>query len=213
MSARPQGIAALDPSAGRRAQGANRGACRYTARRVERRIIVCDGLCSARLWSRIGAGEDEVLTWVPRDDESRSRPPGFHRYPAASAPTRSRSSAEAGRRLRGRQRGGRLRAGRRDGGGGARARRAGAVLSDSVTAAELPSHPCLRATGLRSLIRDDVDEEFEHLTNLRRVVEVRTLLGPREKVGILLQPDPDPDGIAGGYALRACSAARARPVR
>ena len=26
---------------------------------------------------------------------------------------------------------------------------------------------------------------------------------PREKLGILLQPDPDPDGIACGYALRA----------
>jgi nanoRNase/pAp phosphatase (c-di-AMP/oligoRNAs hydrolase) len=38
---------------------------------------------------------------------------------------------------------------------------------------------------------------------LRRVVEIRTHLEPREKVGILLQPDPDPDGIACGYALRA----------
>ena len=45
---------------------------------MARRIIVCDGLASARLWSRIGAGEDEVLTWVPREDESRSRPTGFH---------------------------------------------------------------------------------------------------------------------------------------
>src|SRR5215475_2745070 len=34
--------------------------------RVARRIIICDGLSSARLWSRIGADEDEVLTWVPR---------------------------------------------------------------------------------------------------------------------------------------------------
>ena len=44
---------------------------------MARRIIVCDGLASARLWSRIGAGEDEVLTWVPQEGESRSRPPGF----------------------------------------------------------------------------------------------------------------------------------------
>src|SRR5262245_11081820 len=77
------------------------------------------------------------------------------------------------------------------------------MLSDALDPAELPAHPCLRSNGLRSLIRDDVDSEFEHLTNLRRVVDVRTLLGPREKIGILLQPDPDPDGIAGGYALRA----------
>jgi hypothetical protein len=56
---------------------------------------------------------------------------------------------------------------------------------------------------LRSLIRDDIDDEFSMLANLRRVVAVRSLLERREKVGILLQPDPDPDGIAGGYALRA----------
>jgi nanoRNase/pAp phosphatase (c-di-AMP/oligoRNAs hydrolase) len=56
---------------------------------------------------------------------------------------------------------------------------------------------------LRSLIRDDIDEEFAHLTNLHRVVELRELVEPREKLGILLQPDPDPDGIACGYALRA----------
>ena len=36
-----------------------------------------------------------------------------------------------------------------------------------------------------------------------RVVQLRELIAPREKLGILLQPDPDPDGIACGYALRA----------
>ena len=74
-------------------------------------------------------------------------------------------------------------------------------------------HPCLRATGLRSLIRDDIDDEFSMLGNLRRVVAVRSLLERREKVGILLQPDPDPDGIAGGYALRAVLGRGARPRR
>ena len=43
-----------------------------------RRIIVCDGAEAARLWSRIGAGSDEDLTWVPREKEPRARPPGFH---------------------------------------------------------------------------------------------------------------------------------------
>ena len=52
-------------------------------------------------------------------------------------------------------------------------------------------------------MRDDIDEEFAHLANLRRVVDIRELLAARERVGILLQPDPDPDGIACGYALRA----------
>ena len=171
---------------------------------MARRIIVCDGLSSARLWSRIGADEDEVLTWVPRENESRSRPPGFHALAGGlTADAISRLDPKPG-----------------DGFAlvseevsFARAAVAAVteaaphapvlMLSDSVSGAELPPHPCLRATGLRSLIRDDVDEEFEHLTNLRRVTDVRTLLGPRDKVGILLQPDPDPDGIAGGYALRA----------
>ena len=45
---------------------------------MARRIIVCDGLASARLWRRISASDDELLTWVPRSDETRSRPPGFH---------------------------------------------------------------------------------------------------------------------------------------
>ena len=77
------------------------------------------------------------------------------------------------------------------------------VMSDKLQEDDLPEHPCLRRTGLRSLIRDDVDQEFAHLGNLHRVVEIRTRLGGREKIGILLQPDPDPDGIACGYALRA----------
>ena len=42
-----------------------------------RRVIVCDGAELARLWARIGASESEELTWVPREDESRARPPGF----------------------------------------------------------------------------------------------------------------------------------------
>ncbi len=56
--------------------------------------------------------------------------------------------------------------------------------------------------GLRTQIRDVFDEDFAHLANLRRVVELRELFEPRDKVGILLQPDPDPDAIACGYALR-----------
>jgi nanoRNase/pAp phosphatase (c-di-AMP/oligoRNAs hydrolase) len=171
---------------------------------LARRIIVCDGLSAARLWSRIGAGEDEVLTWVPHEQESRSRPPGFHALSGglgADAIAKLDPRPGDGFALVSEE------ASFAKAAVAAVAQAApGApvlILSDAVTAAELPPHPCLRATGLRSLIRDDVDEEFEHLTNLRRVADVRALLGPREKVGILLQPDPDPDGIAGGYALRA----------
>ena len=171
---------------------------------MARRIIVCDGAETARLWSRIGAADNEELTWVPRDDESRARPSGFRilqgglttdafrkRDPEpgdeyalatddgpwirAAVPAISELSPEAPILL----------------------------LTDTLDEAALPDHPCLRRTGLKTLIRDDIDEEFDHLSNLRRVVELRTLLDPREKVGILLQPDPDPDGIACGFALRA----------
>ena len=44
---------------------------------MARRIIICDGAESARLWSRTGADELEVLTWIPREGESRARPSGF----------------------------------------------------------------------------------------------------------------------------------------
>jgi hypothetical protein len=172
----------------------------------ESRFIVCDGLRSARLWSRIGAGSNEVLSWVPRGEESaRSRTKGFNVLSGglvAEAIAKLGATADDEFAFVTED--------------PAFARAAVAivsdeiepqvpvlVLSDAVGAADLPPHPCLRATGLRSLIRDDVDDEFSMLGNLRRVVAVRTLLERREKVGILLQPDPDPDGIAGGYALRA----------
>jgi len=170
---------------------------------VARRIILCDGADLARLWGHIGAAENEVLTWVPREDAPRARPPGFHSLQGGL-------SAEAIEKL------------------GPKAEDVFAlvtedlpfaraavaaidaaapdapilVLSDRIDTDELPDHGCLLSTGLRSLIRDDIDEEFTHLANLERVVELRALFDPRERIGILLQPDPDPDGIAGGYALR-----------
>ncbi len=171
---------------------------------MARRIIVCDGAETARLWGRIGAAENEVLTWVPREGESRARPPGFRilqggltadafqkleptavdEYALATddgpwirsaVPAIAQIAPEAPILL----------------------------LTDTLTEDDLPGHPCLRRTGLKTLIRDDIDDEFDHLSNLRRVTEIRQLLDPREKVGILLQPDPDPDGIACGFALRA----------
>ena len=169
-----------------------------------RRVIVCDGAELARLWARIGASESEELTWVPREDEARARPPGFRvlqgglsaeafakldpkegdefalisdEAPFVRAAVEAVSEAAPGAPV--------------------------LVMSDRLQSEELPQHPCLRRTGLRTQIRDDVDHEFQHLGNLHRVVRLVELLGPREKVGILLQPDPDPDGIASGLALRA----------
>jgi nanoRNase/pAp phosphatase (c-di-AMP/oligoRNAs hydrolase) len=168
------------------------------------RIILCDGAEHARLWGQIGPHPDDVLTWVPREKEARFRPPGFHALPGGLSP-------EAVAKLD-------FKAGdafaivteepvfARAALAAVRAAAPDApvlLLSDRLESDELDSDPCLLRTGLRSLIRDDIEEEFAHLDNLRRVVEVRRLMEPREKLGILLQPDPDPDGIACGYALRA----------
>ncbi len=171
---------------------------------MARRIIICDGAESALLWSRIGADASEELTWVPREDESRARPPGFRILQggldeeaiAKLEPSRDDEYALVSddgpwTRLAVRE----IRKVDPDA--------SILVLSDSLTAEDLPDHASLRRTGWKTLIRDDINEEFDHLANLQRVVKIRALLAEREKVGILLQPDPDPDGLASAYALRS----------
>jgi nanoRNase/pAp phosphatase (c-di-AMP/oligoRNAs hydrolase) len=172
--------------------------------KVGRRIIVCDGAETARLWGRTGAGDNEELFWVPREKESRARPPRFRTLQGGLTPE---GFAKLGPEHDDEY------ALATDDGPWIRAAVPAIaavspespilLLTDDLTEDDLPDHPCLRRTGLKTLIRDDIDEEFDHLANLHRVVEIRQLLDPREKVGILLQPDPDPDGIACGFALRA----------
>ncbi len=172
---------------------------------MARRIIVCDGAELARLWSRIGAAESEELFWVPREEESRARPHGFRTLPGGLA-------AEGFAKL-GADEGDGFALVSEDGpfvrAAAAAIAQAGLegapilLLSDGLSEEDIPEHPCLRRTGLRSLIRDDVDVEFDNLHNLQRVMAIRSVLGARQKIAILLQPDPDPDGIACGYALRA----------
>lgn len=170
---------------------------------MQRHIIVCDGAENARLWARIGTLEHEELTWVPREDESNLRPPGFRALQGGL-------SADAIGKLN-----------PQPGDGFALVCEDGPwvrtaipmiakaspnspilLLTDMLGDDDLPDHSCLRVAGLKTLIRDDINLEFNHLDNLQRVVQLRDLLGPREKVAVLLQPDPDPDGIAAGYALR-----------
>ena len=169
-----------------------------------RRVIVCDGAELARLWARIGASESEELTWVPREDESRARPPGFRTLQGGlSVDAIARLEPEEGDEF----------ALISDEAAFVRSAVAAVeeaapgapilVMADRLRDEELPEHPCLRRTGLRTQIRDDVDREFAHLGNLHRVVQLQELFRTREKVAILLQPDPDPDGIASGLALRA----------
>ncbi|HEB89070.1 MAG TPA: hypothetical protein ENI85_05825, partial [Deltaproteobacteria bacterium] len=185
-------------------EASNRNAGDRRGGRVGRRIIICDGAESARLWSRIGADEQEELLWIPREDEGRARPSGFKILQGgldedAIAKLEPGDDDEfalvsddgpwtrlAVRKIRKVDEDASI-----------------LVLSDSLTEEDLPDHPSLRRTGWKTLIRDDINEEFDHLANLQRVVKMRELLGSRERVGILVQPDPDPDGIASAYALRA----------
>jgi nanoRNase/pAp phosphatase (c-di-AMP/oligoRNAs hydrolase) len=170
---------------------------------LSRRIILCDGADLARLWGHIGAAEDEELTWIPREDAPRARPPGFHSLQGGLTPEAIlKLNPKAGDEFA-------LVTEDLPFARAAVAAIAAAIpeapillLSDRIAGEDLPDHTRLLRAGLRSLIRDDIDEEFAHLGNLERVVELRTLFEPRERIGILLQPDPDPDGIAGGYALR-----------
>ena len=141
---------------------------------------------------------------MPREDESRARPPGFRVLPGGlSAESIAKLDPKSSDEF----------ALISDEGPFVRAAVASVheaapdapvlVMSDRLEDDDLPQHPCLRRTGLRTQIRDDVDHEFAHLGNLNRVVQLRELLGARERIGILLQPDPDPDGIAAGLGLRA----------
>lgn len=172
---------------------------------MRRRFVLCDGAELARLWARIGPGETEELNWVPQDEEeARARPTGFRALAGGL-------SSEAILKLDPKE--GDDFVVVTEAGPFARAALAAIadalpaspvlLMSDRIEADEVPPYPCLRHTGLRSLIRDDVERELDHLENLRRVVQLRELLEHREKIAILLQPDPDPDGIAAGYGIRA----------
>lgn len=168
------------------------------------RFIICDGAELSRLWARIGAGDNEELAWAPREGESRARPPGFRALQgglSAESIARLGPKSNAEFALISDER-----AFVRAAVAAVQEAAPGApilVMSDRLDDEEMPEHACLRHTGLRSQIRDDVDREFSHLGNLNRVVRLRELFAERDKVGILLQPDPDPDGIASGLALRA----------
>jgi nanoRNase/pAp phosphatase (c-di-AMP/oligoRNAs hydrolase) len=69
---------------------------------------------------------------------------------------------------------------------------------------ELDSLACLnlRKVSWADVVGDRLEREVARLRTLERVNQVREILDPAEDVAILLQPDPDPDGIASALALR-----------
>ena len=60
----------------------------------------------------------------------------------------------------------------------------------------------LRKVSWADMVGDRLETEIARLRTLERVQAVRDVLDPAENVALLLQPDPDPDGIASALALR-----------
>ena len=60
----------------------------------------------------------------------------------------------------------------------------------------------LRKVSWADVVGDRLEREVARLRTLDRVNAVREILDPAEDIAILLQPDPDPDGIASALALR-----------
>jgi nanoRNase/pAp phosphatase (c-di-AMP/oligoRNAs hydrolase) len=60
----------------------------------------------------------------------------------------------------------------------------------------------VRKVAWADVVGERLEQEFSRLKTLERVREVRARLDGAENVALLLQPDPDPDGIASALALR-----------
>lgn len=67
----------------------------------------------------------------------------------------------------------------------------------------LPRYPTVTTLLLNRLFRDVLRPEMDRACLRIRVEQIRELLGDKERIGILLQDDPDPDALASGLALRA----------
>lgn len=52
------------------------------------------------------------------------------------------------------------------------------------------------------LLRRPISAELRHIESTHRVKKVRDILEKADRIALLLQPDPDPDGIASALALR-----------
>jgi nanoRNase/pAp phosphatase (c-di-AMP/oligoRNAs hydrolase) len=67
----------------------------------------------------------------------------------------------------------------------------------------LPHRPNVSTVLLGRTVRDMLRPEIDRALLRVRVEQMRRLLAARERIGILLQDDPDPDAMASGLALRA----------
>jgi len=67
----------------------------------------------------------------------------------------------------------------------------------------LPQYPTVTTLLLPRLFRDLLRPEMERACLRLKVERIRALAADKERIGILLQDDPDPDALASGLALRA----------
>lgn len=54
----------------------------------------------------------------------------------------------------------------------------------------------------KELLSRPISAELRHIESTHRVKEILEILGESDKIALLLQPDPDPDGLASALALR-----------
>jgi nanoRNase/pAp phosphatase (c-di-AMP/oligoRNAs hydrolase) len=65
-----------------------------------------------------------------------------------------------------------------------------------------PPRAQVRRAAWSDVVGDWLEREVGRLRTLERVQDVRARLDPAENVALLVQPDPDPDGLASALALR-----------
>jgi nanoRNase/pAp phosphatase (c-di-AMP/oligoRNAs hydrolase) len=77
------------------------------------------------------------------------------------------------------------------------------VVHQGAQPPSLPYHPNVSTVMLgrtmRAVLRPEIDRALLRI----RVEQIRQLLAGKERIGILLQDDPDPDAMASGLALRS----------
>jgi len=77
------------------------------------------------------------------------------------------------------------------------------LLAEGPEPPLIPEYPTVTALVLSRLFRDVLRPQMNRACLRIKADRIRALLGDKERVGILLQDDPDPDALASGLALRA----------
>lgn len=77
------------------------------------------------------------------------------------------------------------------------------VVDDEGDRERVPVDSAVRTLVLPELLREAMRPEMERACLRLKGERLRAVLGPAERVGILLQDDPDPDALASGLGLRA----------